>query len=133
MLTILGIALVFAAVFGGYIAEKGNPYVLLQPAELLIVCGAAAGIVLVANPPTTIGKMLRGVGKVLFSRASGRMAYLRVLRMLYEVLSYLQRAGQLNLENHIEDLESSSIFSQYPELLNDKQPLSSCAIPYACW
>jgi chemotaxis protein MotA len=123
MLTILGIALVFAAVLGGYISEKGNPYILLQPAELLIVCGAAAGIILIANPPTTIGKMLRGVGTILFPRASGRTAYLRALRMLYEVLSYLQRAGQLNLENHIEDPESSAIFSQYPELLKDKRTI----------
>jgi chemotaxis protein MotA len=119
MLTILGIALVLAAVLGGYISEKGNPYVLLQPAELLIVCGAAAGIVLIANPPAIIAKMLRGVAKILFPRAAGRVAYLRALRMLYEILTYLQRAGQLALERHIEDPASSPILSQYPELLKD--------------
>jgi chemotaxis protein MotA len=120
MLTILGVALVLAAVLGGYISEKGNPYVLLQPAELLIVCGAAAGIALIANPPTTIGKMLRGAGAILFPRSSGRVAYLRALRMLYEVFNYFQRAGQIAFENHIEDPTSSAIFSQYPELLRDK-------------
>ncbi len=35
MLTLIGIALVFAAVFGGYLIERGNPYVLMQPAELI--------------------------------------------------------------------------------------------------
>ena len=40
MLTVLGIGVVFAAVFGGYLLEKGNPWVLLQPAEILIVGGA---------------------------------------------------------------------------------------------
>ncbi|HLI84358.1 MAG TPA: flagellar motor stator protein MotA [Bryobacteraceae bacterium] len=124
MLTILGIALVLAAVFGGYIAEKGNPYVLLQPAELWIVGGAAAGIVLIANPPATIAKMLRGVRIILFPREAGRVAYLRALRMLYEILSYLQRAGQLALERHIEDPASSSIFSQYPELLRDNSTMN---------
>lgn len=44
MLALAGIILVLAAVFGGYIAERGNPYVLLQPGELLIVGGAALGI-----------------------------------------------------------------------------------------
>jgi len=39
MLTLIGIVLVFAAVFGGYALEKGNPYVLMQPAEMLIICG----------------------------------------------------------------------------------------------
>ena len=37
MLALLGIAAVFAAVLGGYLLEKGNPWVLLQPAELLIL------------------------------------------------------------------------------------------------
>jgi chemotaxis protein MotA len=119
LLTILGIALVFGAVFGGYLLEKGNPYVLLQPAELLIVCGAAAGIVLIANPPATIRKMVRGAGAILSSPRQGRKAYLRALRMLYEVFCYLQRAGTTNLESHVEDPQSSQIFSQYPELLND--------------
>jgi hypothetical protein len=31
--------------------EKGNPYVLLQAAELLIVGRSVCGIVLIANPP----------------------------------------------------------------------------------
>jgi chemotaxis protein MotA len=43
--------------------------------------------------------------------------------MLYEILSYLQRAGQLNLESHIENPASSSIFSQYPELLKDESTI----------
>jgi chemotaxis protein MotA len=119
MLTILGIVVVFAAVFGGYILEKGNPYVLLQPAEMLIVCGAAAGIVLIANPPATIRKMIRGTKAILFPPAQGRTRYLRALRMLYEVFCYLQRAGTLNLESHVENPQSSPIFSQYPELLKD--------------
>jgi chemotaxis protein MotA len=123
MLAILGIALVFAAVFGGYLLEKGNPYVLLQPAELMMVCGAATGIILVAFPPATIRKMVRGAWAVLFPRLPGRTAYLRVLRLLYEVFCYLQRAGTLNLEAHVENPQSSPIFSEYPELLKDTPTL----------
>ena len=41
MLTIAGVIIVFAAVLGGFVLEKGNPWVLLQPAELLIVGGSA--------------------------------------------------------------------------------------------
>jgi flagellar motor component MotA len=33
MLSILGILVVLAAVFGGYVLEKGNLYVLVQPAN----------------------------------------------------------------------------------------------------
>ena len=50
MVAIVGILVVFGAVVGGYLMEHGNLRVLLQPAELLIIGGAAAGTVLIANP-----------------------------------------------------------------------------------
>ena len=39
MLALIGIAVVFIAVFGGYLLERGNPWVLMQPAELVILRG----------------------------------------------------------------------------------------------
>ena len=43
MFGIIGIVVVFGAVLGGYLMEHGNIKVLLQPAELIIIAGAAAG------------------------------------------------------------------------------------------
>lgn len=123
MLALAGIALVLAAVFGGYVAEKGNPYVLLQPAELLIVCGSALGIVLIANRPSLILRMVRGTAAIFFHPRRTRVSVLRSLRMLYEVFSYAQRAGVMALEPHVEEPQTSSIFSRYPELLGDRATL----------
>ena len=119
MLALVGIIVVFSAVFGGYLVEKGNPWVLLQPAELLIVGGAAVGIVLVANPPAVIRKMVTGAGTAFLAPPCSRHSYLRNLRMLYEVFSFAQRAGAMALEADVEDPKKSRIFSQYPELLKD--------------
>jgi chemotaxis protein MotA len=41
---------VFGAIVGGYLMEHGNIRVLIQPAELLIIGGATAGTILIANP-----------------------------------------------------------------------------------
>jgi chemotaxis protein MotA len=123
MLALFGILVVFGAVFGGYLVEKGNPYVLLQPAELLIVGGGALGIVLVANPPATIRRMVSGALAAFRSPAYNRATYLRSLRMLYEVFSFAQRAGVMALENDVEDPKKSRILSKYPELLKDRETL----------
>lgn len=123
MLALVGIAIVFCAVFGGYLIEKGNPYVLLQPAELLIVCGAALGIVLVANPPAAIRRMAGGAWKAFRSTPYTRSSYLRSLRMLYEVFSFAQRAGVMALENDVENPRKSRILSRYPALLEDREVL----------
>jgi len=124
MLALVGIILVFGAVFGGYLIEKGNPWVLVQPAELLIVGGAAMGIVLVANPPATIFKMLRGTVAAFRPALHTRESYLRDLRMLYEVFSFAQRAGIMALEPDVEKPRESRIFSKYPALFRDSQTLS---------
>ncbi len=50
MFTIIGIVVVFGAVLAGYLMEHGNLKVLIQPAELVIIGGAAIGTVLIANP-----------------------------------------------------------------------------------
>jgi len=61
MFSIIGIVLVIAAIVGGYLMEKGNLLVLLQPAELIIIAGAAAGTVLIANPLYILKQIVAGM------------------------------------------------------------------------
>jgi flagellar motor component MotA len=56
MLALGGVVFVLQAVFG-HILERGNPYVLIQSAEILIVVGAAMGITLVSNRAAMICKV----------------------------------------------------------------------------
>jgi len=122
MLALLGIFLVLAAVFGGFLMERGNPWVLMQPAELLIIGGAGAGIVLAANSPAVMRKMARGIVQVLRPRVLDAPYFLKRLRMLYEVFVYAQRAGGImQLEADIEDPEKSAVFSNHPEFLRDRE------------
>jgi chemotaxis protein MotA len=119
MYALLGIAAVFAAVLGGYLLEKGNPWVLFQPAELLIVGGAAAGIVMVANPPAVMRKMLHGAISAFRPPPRDQKCFLRYMRMLYEVFCFVQRAGVMEFERDVEDPKSSRIFSNHPDFLKD--------------
>jgi chemotaxis protein MotA len=119
MLAILGIAAVFLAVLGGFLLEKGNPWVLFQPAELLIVGGAAAGILLVANPVAVIRKMGRGVRAAFRPVVRTPQVFLTYMRMLYEVFVYSQRAGMVELEDDMDSPGESRIFSNYPQFLAD--------------
>jgi chemotaxis protein MotA len=124
MLAFLGIVLVFAAVLGGFLLEKGNPWVLMQPAELLIVGGAAAGITLVANSPAVIRKMWRAGITVFRPPAHTRQSLIRYLRMLYEVFSFAQRSGVIALEQDVDNPSTSPIFSNYPQFLADRDTRS---------
>ena len=120
MLALIGIVVVFAAVVGGFLLERGNPWVLMQPAELLIVGGAAIGIILVANSPSVIGKMARGAVAAFQPPVHTPQSFLLNLRMLYEVFGFVQRAGFMELEPDIEDPPNSRIFRNYPGFLGDR-------------
>ncbi len=119
MLALIGIAVVFLAVFGGFVLEHGNLFVLIQPAELLIVGGAAIGITLVANPPMVIRKTWSGAGFIFRPSPYSREYFLRHLRMLYEVFVFTQRAGAMQLEPDVEHPHKSRIFTNHPAFLRD--------------
>ena len=64
MFAIIGILIVILAVAGGYLMEKGHLLVLMQPAELLIIGGAAIGTMLIANPVRILKAIVAGMGAI---------------------------------------------------------------------
>jgi len=61
MFAIIGILVVLGAVIGGFMMEHGPIRVLIQPSEAIIICGAALGTLLVANPLHTLKGVMNGV------------------------------------------------------------------------
>ncbi len=119
MFAIIGIALVFAAVIGGFLMEKGHMAVLVQPAELLIIGGAATGTLLAANPIHILKGILDGLKSVLAGSKFGKQRYLDTLRMMYRFLNKVRKEGLLSVEMDVEKPRESALFKDCPEFLND--------------
>ena len=119
MFAIIGIVVVFAAVIGGFLMEKGHIMVLVQPAELLILGGAAIGTLLVANPIHILKGIGAGLVGVLKGSPFGKERYLSTLKMMYQFLNKVRKEGLLSVENDVEKPNESGIFKNYPEFLND--------------
>src|SRR5579871_1965567 len=124
MFAIIGIVVVFGAVAAGYLMEHGNLRVLMQPAELIIIAGAAAGTVLVANPLHILKQIAAGVVGVFKGSKISRQYYLETLKMMYALLSKARTDGLMALESHVEEPEKSPIFSNYPKFLHDHHSLN---------
>jgi chemotaxis protein MotA len=119
MFSIIGIVVVIGAIVGGYLMEKGNLLVLAQPAELIIIGGAALGTVLVGNPPHILKKLVGGiVGAFTGSRFSQKL-YLDTLKMMYDLFSLARRGGLASIETDIEDPSKSKVFTAYPTVVKD--------------
>jgi chemotaxis protein MotA len=111
MFAIVGILVVFGCVVAGYLMEHGNIRVLIQPAELVIIGGAALGTVLVANPLHIIKKILGGIGGVFGSSKFGKQTYIDTLKMMYDLLNKARKDGLMALEADVEEPEKSAVFS----------------------
>jgi chemotaxis protein MotA len=85
MFAIIGIVVVFGAIVGGYLMEHGNLLVLLQPAELIIIGGAALGTMLIANPLPIVIKICKGFVGVFLPSPFSKPFYLTHLKMLNEL------------------------------------------------
>ena len=119
MFSIIGIVVVFGAIVAGYLMEKGNLLVLMQPAELVIIGGAAIGTVLIANPLHILKSMVGSIAGVFKGSSFSKKRYLDSLKMLYDLFSVARRGGLGAIETDLEDPKKSKIFSAYPAIIKD--------------
>jgi len=119
MFTIIGIVVVFGSIIAGYLMEHGKMAVLFQPAELVIIFGAAVGTVFIANPLPVLIKMGKGIAGAFGSSPYTKVFYLEVLKMLFELFQVARKQGLMKLEADVEDPEKSAVFSKYPKFLKD--------------
>jgi chemotaxis protein MotA len=119
MFAIIGIVVVFGSVLGGYLMEHGNVRVLIQPAELVVIGGAAIGTVLIANPLHILKQIAGGVAGVFGGSKFTKQRYLDSLKMMYELLNKARREGLMALESDVEDPAKSPTLSKYPAFLKD--------------
>ncbi len=119
MFGIIGILTVFGAVLGGYLMEHGNLKVLIQPAELVIIGGAAAGTILIGNPPNILKALVSGFGAAFAGTKFGKPRYLDVLKQLYGVMQKARKGGLTALEPDVEDPGKSEIFKKWDHHLRD--------------
>ncbi|MCL4854286.1 MAG: flagellar motor stator protein MotA [Bryobacteraceae bacterium] len=114
MFSIIGILIVFGAVIGGYLMEHGKLAVLFQPAELVIIGGAAAGTVLVANSPHTLKAVLAGFKTVFGSSKFTKKLYTDTLKHMYDTMQKARKGGLTALEKDVDQPDQSELFAKFP-------------------
>jgi chemotaxis protein MotA len=117
MFAIIGIVVVFGCVVAGYLMEHGNLRVLMQPAELIIIGGAAIGTVLIANPLHILKSIAAGIAGVFSGSKFGKQRYIETLKMMFDLLNKARKEGLMALESDVEEPDKSPIFSTQPAFL----------------
>jgi chemotaxis protein MotA len=123
MLAIVGIVVVLVSIIGGYLMEHGQLLVLFQPAELVIIGGAAIGALIIGNDIRVLKGMGKGLLGLLKPSPYSAKRYLDTLKMLHDLFASARKNGASRLEADIEKPEESPILSEYKDFLADKHAL----------
>ena len=125
MIGLFGILLIFAMVFGGYLAAGGKLGIILKalPFELMMIGGAAVGAFLISNDMTAIKHTAKDIGKVFKGPKWKPQDYRDLLCLLFELIR-LARQSPMAVEEHIESPDTSSIFGRYPKIQADREAVA---------
>ncbi len=118
MLTIVGFIVVTGAVIGGYIMAGGHLMVLFQPAEFIIIGGAAIGALLITASPSALKGIIKQT-MASFGSGYGKPEFTSQMVMLYEIFNIARREGLVGLESHIEKPFDSEVIGRYPSFLQN--------------
>lgn len=120
MLPIIGIVVVFATVFGGYVAAGGKFGVIVKalPFELTMIGGAAVGAFMISNSGSVVKQTFKDLGGAFKGAKWKKDDYNDLLALLYS-LTRLAQTDPLALEAAIDDPENSPVFTKYPKIAGD--------------
>ncbi|MEC9483736.1 MAG: motility-associated protein, partial [Halomonas sp.] len=119
MLILIGYFIVVASVFGGYMLIGGHLGALYQPAEIVMIAGAALGAFVASNNGKALKATLRTFSKLKRTTKYNKAMYMELMALQYKLLTKARRDGMLGIERDIDDPQNSAIFAEYPKLLAD--------------
>ncbi len=121
MFAIIGIIIVFAGVFGGYIGAGGSMAVILKalPAEIAMIGGAGLGSFLIANSKPVLKHAGHCMKLVFKGEHFKKDDYKELLLLLFVLCKLMKTKGMVAVEQHIEKPDDSEIFRAYPRVMHD--------------
>jgi len=114
---LIGLVVTLGCVLGGFMAMGGHIEVLIQPWEVVIICGAAFGTFLVANPMSTVKDSGKAFMEAFKQAVPKEQDYLEVLGVLHSLMRELRTKSRSEVEAHIDNPEESAIFQSFPNVL----------------
>ncbi len=123
MLILIGAFIVLASTVGGFMLAGGNPLVLLQISEFIVILGVALGVLIIASPGHVLKDIMHRLKDTVTGSTPSRSDFLELLKLLYEIFMVGRRNGLIALEEHISDPTKSAIFQRYPTVLEHPERL----------
>ena len=118
---VIGLIVTLACILGGFAAMGGKIAVIWQPWEYVMICGAAIGGFIVANPMKVIKDSGTALKEAFLNLAPKKDDYLEILGLLFVLIRELKTKSKGELEAHIDAPGDSAIFQRFPKVAGNSE------------
>ncbi|PLA73900.1 flagellar motor stator protein MotA [Hydrogenovibrio sp. SC-1] len=118
MKAIIGTLVVIGCLLGGYLPH-GSFGILIQPLEVLIICGSAFGAFIIANPGWVVKKSFTGALGLAKPPQFTKETYMELLGLMFRIFNKARREGLMAIEADVEEPHSSELFNASPKVVAD--------------
>lgn len=126
MKAIIGTLVVVGSILGGYLPH-GSFGILIQPLEVVIICGGALGAFIIANPGWVVKKSFTGALGLAKPSPFTKDTYMELLGLMFRIFNKARREGLMAIEADVEEPHDSELFNASPKVAADHH-----AIDFIC-
>lgn len=118
MKAIAGTLIVIGTLLGGYLPH-GSFGILIQPLEVVIICGGALGAYVIANPGWVVkAGFSLGIGLAKPHHINKEL-HMELLGLMFQIFNKARREGLMSIEADVEEPHDSELFNSAPKVVAD--------------
>ena len=116
MAVFLGCFFVVAAVLTGYTMAGGKVSALIHLSEIITICGASAGALVIMSPKKVMQDLARGLLQFVKGTPYNKQSFMQVLGLFNALSKMIRRDGLLSLDSHLSNPHESTLFQRFPKI-----------------
>lgn len=119
MAVVFGCIFVIASILIGFTMAGGKVGALLHISEVITICGASVGAMIIMSPPKVLKDLIQGLLQFLKGTPYNKAAYFELLGLFNALAKMIRRDGLLSLDSHLGDPHGSAVFQKFPRISNN--------------
>lgn len=119
MAVIFGCLFVIGAVLTGYTMAGGKVSALIHISEVITICGASVGAMIIMSPPKVLKDLIRGLLQFIKGSPYNKPAFMEMLGLFNALSKMIRRDGLLSLDSHLNNPHESALFQRFPRISNN--------------
>ena len=116
MAVIIGCIVVVAAILTGYTMAGGHVAALIHISEIITICGASIGALVIMSPPKVLKDLLGGLMQFIKGTPYNKQSFRQMLGLFNALSKMIRRDGLLSLDSHLSDPHHSTLFQRFPKI-----------------